>query len=193
MARGFDGVVEGWAATISTALDEGGRLDPLDHKLVKALLPDYLDEIAEAEAKVAELDGTLKAATGSQEQDDDEAGDASDENDESLSEAEVKALKKQLTTAKARLKTLKQGFIDRLEDAQAGLTTDQARTLVLNILKADLRQELDRRVAAHRQAVVSAFENWWSKYRVTLRDIESERDAAKGRLDEYLEELGYAE
>jgi hypothetical protein len=58
--------------------------------------------------------------------------------------------------------------------------------LVLGILKGDLRGELDRRVTAHRQAVVSAVENWWQKYRVTLRDIEGERDAAKGRLDGFL-------
>jgi hypothetical protein len=56
---------------------------------------------------------------------------------------------------------------------------------------ADLRRELDRRVAAHRQAVVSAVEGWWGKYRVTLRAIEGERDAAKGRLDGFLRELGY--
>ena len=64
---------------------------------------------------------------------------------------------------------------------------------MLGILKGDLGRELDRRVAAHRQAVVSAVESWWSKYRVTLRDIEGERDAAKGRLDGFLEELGYVE
>jgi type I restriction enzyme M protein len=40
--------------------------------------------------------------------------------------------------------------------------------------------------------VVEAVENWWGKYRVTLRDIEGERDAAKGRLDGFLAELGYA-
>jgi len=38
-------------------------------------------------------------------------------------------------------------------------------------------------VHAHRQAVVSVVAGWWSKYRVTLRDIEGERDAAKARMD----------
>ena len=35
-------------------------------------------------------------------------------------------------------------------------------------------------------------ESWWCKYRVTLRDIEGERDGAKAKLDGFLEELGYA-
>jgi type I restriction enzyme M protein len=73
-----------------------------------------------------------------------------------------------------------------------GLDALQAQVLVLGILKGDLRRELDRRVAVHRQTVVSAVENWWGKYRVTLRDIEGKRDRAKVRLDGFLKQLGYA-
>ena len=191
MAGGFEGVVEGWVTTILTALEDGGaKGTPLDHKLVKRLLPEYLGEIGGAEGKVVELDGILKAATASGDDDEDaEGGDGDD--DEALSEAEVKALKKELSAAKSKLKTLHKGFSDRLEAAQAEVDAEQAETLVLDILKADLRRELDRRVVAHRQAVVAAVEGWWSKYRVTLRAIESERDAAKDRLDGFLKELGY--
>jgi type I restriction enzyme M protein len=189
-------VVEGWATTIVTALEEGGLgsnggskgADPLDHKLVKALLPEFLDTIAEAEGQVAELDGTLKAATAPG----DDEEEAEDTDEEALSASEIKALKQRLSAAKSKLKTLQKGFADRLEDAQAGLDAEQAQALVLGILKGDLRRELDRRVAAHRQAVVSAVEGWWGKYRVTLRAVEGERDAAKERLDGFLRELRYA-
>jgi type I restriction enzyme M protein len=37
-----------------------------------------------------------------------------------------------------------------------------------------------------------AVENWWDKYRVTLQDIESQRDAARQQLSEFLSGLGYA-
>jgi type I restriction enzyme M protein len=190
MAGGFSGVVEGWVTTILTALeDEGGKATPLDHKLVKRLLPEFLDEIAEVEGQVAELDGTIKAETAKGDDDEDEGGD--DDNEDALSEEEIKALKRKLTAAKARLKALHKGFSDRLEAAQAEVDAEQAEALVLDILKADLLRELDRRVVAHRQAVVTAVESWWSKYRVTLRDIEGERDTAKARLDGFLGELGY--
>ena len=46
-------------------------------------------------------------------------------------------------------------------------------------------------IAAHRQKVVAAVENEWDKYRVTMRDIEEARDAAKVRLDTFLRDLGY--
>jgi type I restriction enzyme M protein len=39
--------------------------------------------------------------------------------------------------------------------------------------------------------VIAAFETWWDKYRVTLADIEAERDAAARELQQYLEGLGY--
>jgi type I restriction enzyme M protein len=190
VAGGFAGVVESWVTTILTALEDGGgKGTPLDHKLVKKLLPQFLGEIAEAEGRVAELDGTIKAATASS---DDENSEGEVDEEEGLSETEIKALKKDLSAAKTRLKTLIRGFEDRLEEAQAEQSPDQAEALVLAILRDDLQQELERRVIAHRQKALGVVESWWDKYRVTLLEIEAERGSAKQRLDGFLRELGYA-
>jgi type I restriction enzyme M protein len=186
MTRGFDGVVEGWVTTIVTAVEDGSSKDqPLDHKLVRRLLPEFLKEIEEVEGQVAELDGTIKAATATD--DEDEA----EEQEDGLSDEEIKALKKKSSAAKKSLKLLQGDFIERLQTAQEQLDGEMAQKLVLGILRGDLERELDRRVAAHRQAVVSVVDSWWTKYRVTLRDVEGERDDAKGRLDGFLTELGY--
>jgi len=187
MARGFEGTVEGWVTTITTAMEEdGGKFDPLDHKLVKRLLSEFLDELAEAEGLVAELDGQLKSTEKS------DGDEAENDNDEALSPAEIKELKARLTAAKKKLKQLKAVVAERLEKAHEELSADGARDLVLDLLKADLRTVLDKAVSAHRQQVISTVENWWDKYRVTLRDIEKDRDDAKARLDRFLKELGYA-
>ena len=98
-----------------------------------------------------------------------------------------------MAAAKKALKTLHKTFAERLEDARAALGPDEVQGLVLRILKGELEKELDRYVAAHRQRVFAAVENWWDKYRVTLRDIERDRDAAKARLDGFLKELGYGD
>jgi type I restriction enzyme M protein len=190
MARGFEGAVEGWVTTILTALEDEdlkSKFDPLDHKLVKKLMPEYLDAIVEAEAKVAELQGSLMAANGGGDEETEE-----DEDREELSEAEVKALKKHLTSAKRDLKALKLSFAKRLEEAHAKIGPEQAEALVLDILHDELRTEVDRRVVAHRQLVVAVVEHWWSKYRVNLREIEEARDGARTRLDGFLSELSYA-
>jgi type I restriction enzyme M protein len=188
MARGFEGTVEGWVTTITTAMEEdGGKYDPLDHKLIKRLLAEFLDELVEAEGVVAELDGTLKAAESSGEDDEDTGGN----DEEGLSEAEVKALKAKLTAAKKKLKSLKATVAAKLEEAHAALSPQEAKELVLDLLNADLKAVLDRAVTAHRQAIVRVVENWWDKYQVTLRDIEGERDEATVKLDGFLKELGY--
>ena len=190
MTRGFDGVVEGWVTTIVTAVEDGSSKDqPLDHKLVRRLLPEFLEEIGEVEGQVAELDGTIKAATSTGDDEEEE----NEEEEGGLSEAEIKALKRKLSSAKKSSKSLQGDFVKRLQASQEQLDTEQAQELVLDILQGDLEGELERRVAAHRQSVVSVVDRWWSKYQVTLRDIEGERDEAKERLDGFLEELGYAE
>jgi type I restriction enzyme M protein len=183
-ARGFLGLVEAWETSILTAMeDKKSKNNPLDHRLVKRLLPEYLDSISELETKKAELDATIKGATAA----DDEDGEAEEE----LSEDELTALKKELSGVKKKLKAKESNFTKRLQEARSALDEDGARDLVLGILRVDLDDILDRYVADHRQQVVAAFENWWDKYRVTLTSIEEERDAAAGKLREYLGGLGY--
>lgn len=187
-AQGFEGLVDGWLATIRAALDNGEAKrnggDLLDHKLVVRLLPGYLEELEQAGASVADLESQLAAG-----EPDDEETDA--EPEEPLSEDEIKALKKELRTAKARVKTLQADLLARLDTARAGLTPDRCREMVLDIAYDDLRAELDRHVTAYRGQIVAALENWWDKYRVTLRSIEGERDKGITQLGEYLRRLGY--
>jgi type I restriction enzyme M protein len=187
-ASGFHGLLEGWVTTIVTALEEdGGASDALGHKVVPRLMGDFLGQIAEAEARVADLDGRLQANAPVET----EEGDEADNDAEGLSDPEVKELKRQLTAAKKTLTALHKTFAERIEQARIALGVDAVRELVLGILKADLEKELARYVAAHKQQVVAVIENEWDKYRVTMRDIEGQRDAAKAQLKGFLKGLGY--
>ncbi|HEV8239227.1 MAG TPA: N-6 DNA methylase [Thermoanaerobaculia bacterium] len=192
-ARGFIGLVEGWVVTITAGLDDKAAITlPFTSKIYDALIPDLRERIAEAEAQVAELEGKLTEVEATTSEDGEENGAAPDD-DEPMSEDEIRALKKERTAAKKKLKALQQEVTEKLEKARLKLSVDDAQKLVLDVLHHELRRELDRRIAGHRQAVVAAVESWWSKYRVTLRNIEGERDAAKARLDGFLKELGYVQ
>src|SRR5690606_37843208 len=94
-ARGFKGLIEAWETSILTAMeDKKSKDNPLDHRLVKHLLPEYLGDLEELGAKKSELDATIKGAAPS-EDDEDET-----DSEEQLSEAELDALKKELSAVK---------------------------------------------------------------------------------------------
>ena len=71
------------------------------------------------------------------------------------------------------------------------MSDDECRNLVLDILNEKLAGHLESYVTAHRQDVIAVVENWWDKYRVTLRDIEGSRETEKERFEEALKHLKY--
>ena len=188
IARGFVGVVEGWVATIVTALgDEGGESDPLGHKVVEHLLGDFLGQVSDAAAAVAALDARLRANTPVDEDD----GEEVEEEPEQLSLAEMKELKRDLLSARKNLKELHRTFAERLQEACTALGPEDARELVLSILQEDLEKQLAHYVDAHRQAIVASLENLWNKYRVPLRDLDARQAALDVALAGRLKALGY--
>jgi type I restriction enzyme M protein len=188
-AGGFRSVIDGWVTTITTALeDKVVKGNPLDHRLVQVLLPEYLDDIREAEARQAQLDETIKGATKSS--NDEEDGDIEDD-EEILSLSELATLKKELTAAKRKLKQLEEEFVAKLEIARASLSPDTEQNLVLGTARTDLTVHLHAYVSRHRQSVVAALENWWDKYAISLESIEVARDGASQTLAAFLTRLGY--
>ena len=97
-----------------------------------------------------------------------------------------------LREAKKRFKELQKKFIKRLHEARNALSNDDCCVLVLDILNEKLAGHLDSYVTAHRQEVIATVDNWWDKYRVTLKDIEGERGQASKKLMYFEKVLGYA-
>ena len=198
MARGPLGLVQGWRATILSELsdeDAKKKANPLEHKLVRFLMGDFVDTINELEAKKSELDSQIKAADPKADSDgegDDAGAEASEEDDDNaVGEAQLQAWKKELAAVKKQLKAKKDSFVAHLNAAVDGLSGEQAAELLLTILHNDMKAIVERYVAAQRKAVVAAFENWWDKYHVTLTEIEGKRDAAAKALQGFLKGLRY--
>jgi type I restriction enzyme M protein len=192
MARGPRGVVDAWRTSILTALeDDQARDNPLDHKLVRFLMAEFVEAQAALEARKAELDGQIKAAVPDKGEDGDDADGAGDDEAPAVDEAQLKAWKQQLTALKKQIKAQNQGFARQLGEAVDALDDAGAAELLLTILRNDMQAILARYVGAQRQQVVVAFENWWDKYRVTLTQTEAARDAAARELSGFLKGLGY--
>ena len=192
MARGPRGVVDAWRTSILTALeDDQARDNPLDHKLVRFLMAEFVEAQAALEARKAELDGQIKAAVPDKGEDGDEADGAGDDEAPAVDEAQLKVWKQQLTALKKQIKAQNQGFARQLGEAVDALDDAGAAELLLTILRNDMQAILARHLGAQRQQVVVAFENWWDKYRVTLTQTEAARDAAARELAVFLKGLGY--
>lgn len=196
MARGAKGVADAWRTSIVTALeDKASKESPLEHKLVKFLMSDFVEAITELEVKKAELDSQIKAAGPKDaEGEDGEAAEAvEDDTDEesAVSEAQLKAWKKELTAVKKQLKAKNDSFKQHIGAAVEGLTSEAAAELLLTILHNDMQAIVERYMAAQRKLIVAAFENWWDKYRVTLTEIEGKRDEAAKALQGFLKGLRY--
>ncbi|WP_186023183.1 type I restriction-modification system subunit M [Burkholderia gladioli] len=197
MARDAKGVADAWRTSIITALeDKANKESPLEHKLVRFLMGDFVDAITELEAKKLELDAQIKAAgpkDADGENGDTAAEDSVEEEDQDdvVDEAQLKTWKKELAAIKKQFKAKMENFTNHLNDAVDGLTSEAAGTLLLTILHNDMQAIIERYITAQRNRIVAAFENWWDKYRVTLTEIEGKRDTAMKALHGFLKELRY--
>jgi hypothetical protein len=169
---GGAGVARGRTGTsIRAALEDDEAKDsPLDHPLTKCLMSQYLADIAECEAKKAELESTIKAAQPIE--DEEEAEDS----EKKLSDEEFKELKKALGAAKKKLKLFRADFVKQLGTAIHSLDEYGAREFVLGILRGQLDAILVRYVANHRNQVATIFDYLWDKYRAPLIEIEQQRE-----------------
>ncbi|MDZ7853921.1 MAG: class I SAM-dependent DNA methyltransferase [Halomonas sp.] len=193
-ARGCLGVVDAWRTAIVSQLDdEQSKANPLDHRLVHFLLDDYIEELDELSARRAEFEILIKAAEAKPEDDEDgdEADTESSEDDEAAALEAIKAWKRERAQVKKQYAAKRNSFEQHLNAAVDALNESDAAELVGDILYSDLEAILERYIRQQRQQVIAAFETWWDKYRVTLADIETERDAAARELQGYLEGLGY--
>ncbi len=195
-ARGAKGVADAWRTSIVTALeDKASKESPLEHKLVKFLMSDFVQAITELEAKKAELDSKIKAASPKEaEAEEGETAEAAEEEadeENAVDETQLKAWKKDLTAVKKQLKAKHDSFKQHIGTAVEGLTPEAAAGLLLTILHKDMQTIVERYMAAQRKQIVVAFENWWDKYRVTLTEIEGKRDAAAKALQGFLKGLRY--
>ncbi|MGI9213122.1 MAG: hypothetical protein ACR2HF_11685, partial [Methylococcaceae bacterium] len=166
-ARGAIGVADAWRTSIVTALEDKTRKEsPLEHKLVKFLMGDFVGEVNQLEVKTADLDSRVTAAAPADtEGEGDESAEVEEsDNPQAVDEAQILTWKKELATAKKELKTKKDSFKDHIKKEVDLLTPETAAELLLTIFHNDMQAIIERYMAAQRKTIVAAFENWWDKY-----------------------------
>ena len=103
-----------------------------------------------------------------------------------------KALEDESKTLKKTIKTIEQKRDELAANARQKISTNEARDIIIERLQQHLLNIYNRYLRAEQRACVTAADNLWSKYAVTARQIEAERDQAAQQLQVFLMELGYA-
>lgn len=229
--NGFAGVVDGWVENVDTLLapeqdpktrklrkrTSAERRQAYDHKVVAAIAPRFLEQLADADARKAELDARWKELNAEPEpsEDGENAGGEGDEgavtreavplSAEQL--AELAQVKRRRAKVGAEIKRLEADFWfewtpgqqlalgeekPRLFRAREALTREDEQRVVLDLLRADLAGKLDGHVQRRRRELVDAYGVWADKYAVSLSEIRAGREQAAAALDGFLKELGYA-
>ncbi|MEI1378376.1 hypothetical protein PQG02_02620 [Nostoc sp. UHCC 0926] len=107
---GFKGLIDSWVDTIRDALEDteskqsGNKFDALSHKIVPALVPQYLQQLEDAEAEVATLEQEKEAFEQGEEGEASEDGEAV--NFVKQLEEQLKELKYSIKDGQKRLKEL---------------------------------------------------------------------------------------
>jgi type I restriction enzyme M protein len=196
---GFERVIDGWVTTIEAMLapDEepdgrkkqkpaAERRKALGHELVPHVIPDFLQQLEQAEAAYAEADAAYKAALAKSATDDeDEPG------EETIEERELETLKKARTDTQRKRTKMEKQFLAELNFAVEAMDPQHKRDCVLTIFRQDLAARLEKSVSAQRRALIARFTTWSDKYAQSRDQLESARDSAAQRLNTHLEELGY--
>ncbi len=102
-----------------------------------------------------------------------------------------KVLEDEVKALKTTIKGTENKRDELVESARAKITNDEARTVIIARLKQTLLNTYHAYLRADQRACIKAIENLWSKYAVTAKTIEAERDAASAQLQAFMVELGY--
>ena len=105
--------------------------------------------------------------------------------------ARHKALEDEVKALKATLKGIESKRDELVESARKKISIDEARTVIIARLKERLLAIYNGYLRAEQRACIEAVENLWTKYAITARQIETERDETSQKLQEFLVELGY--
>jgi len=102
-----------------------------------------------------------------------------------------KLLEDEVKELKATIKQIEGKRDELVGSARAKISTDEARQVIVERLRKTLMDTFAAYLRTDQRACVRAIENLWSKYAITAKSIEGDRDKASAKLQSFLVELGY--
>lgn len=107
--------------------------------------------------------------------------------------AQHKKLEDEVKQLNSLVRATEQKRDELVETAQAKITSKQAQQVIVERLGKELLGCYQQYLKADQRSCTASIENLWSKYAVTAKQIETERDEAAKVLQKFLVELGYVD
>ena len=105
--------------------------------------------------------------------------------------ARHKVLEDEFKELKSTIKGIENKRDELVESARQKISMDEARRVIIERLRQMLLNTYKTYLRAEQRVCIKAIENLWSKYAITAKTIETERDTAAKQLNKFLVELGY--
>ncbi|RLJ20075.1 restriction endonuclease subunit S [bacterium endosymbiont of Escarpia laminata] len=102
-----------------------------------------------------------------------------------------KVLEDEVKALRSTIKGIEGKRDELVQSAREKISVDEARSVIIERLRQLLMNTYRAYLRADQRDCIKAIENLWSKYAVTARTIEAERDVASQQLQAFLVELGY--
>lgn len=99
---------------------------------------------------------------------------------------------KELKKINKELKQKQQTLEESVKQKRETLPEEEAKELLLEKFKETLKQGLEKYINAEKKEVIKIFEKLWDKYKISLKQLITERDKEVKKLNEFLKQLGYA-
>ena len=183
-SRDWKAVIEAWLTTAEASQDEKNAPDLADQTAIKLLAGSQLAKRADLVIEHARLVIEINAAETS------EDGDEPD--DDMVNPTEIKKLKAERARVKRVLKSVEDALLTAARESLRVLHGDDAPISAVGVLRSRIEKLVADHFASIEQSTVVWFDNLASKYGMTLRELEANRDEAAARLEEHIKDLGYA-
>ncbi len=171
-SRGWKAVIEAWLTTAEASQDDKKAPNLADQTVIKLLAGPQLAERTVLADEHARLDTDVKAA-------------------DALSAAEIGKLKSARTKAKKNLRAIDASLLDTARQAFDAMPQADAPAKAIGVLHSRIEKLVADHFATIERTALAWHDNLVEKYGTTLCQLETQRDTAAVRLDQYLKELGY--
>src|SRR5207245_9788559 len=105
----------------------------------------------------------------------------------------IETKESELRTLKRFVQEKEEKLEEKFEEKRKTFTEAEAKNLVLKKFYDLAAAEMHRYLNARTISIIDIFENLWDKYRITMLNVQSQRDEAAKQMTTYIKELGYVD